>query len=123
MGVVDEGDLRQQLGSVLDAVTPSDPPVRGTVRRGKILQAGRSIGIVTGLAVVAGIGVGAPGLLRAPVSQPASPARPTVEVERACSETRQGLSQPASQPELVVTPAGQLPAAQLAAGSCAWLKP
>lgn len=123
MGITDELDLRQQLGTVLDAITPSEPPVRGAVRKGKILQAGRSIGIVTGLAVVAGIGVGTPGLLRAPLSQPAAPARPTVQVERLCSQTRPGPGERASAPEVVAARAGELPAAELAAGSCAWLKP
>jgi hypothetical protein len=123
MGVADERDLSRQLGSVLDAVTPSEPPLRSTVRKGKIIQAGRSIGIVTGLAVVAGIGVGTPGLLREQVGQAVSPARPTVVVERVCPGMRQGVSERISQPELLATHVGELPGLKLAAGSCAWLKP
>jgi hypothetical protein len=123
MGVADGRDLRQQLATVLGAITPSEPPVCSAVRKGKIIQAGRSVAIVTGLAVVAGIGVGTPALLREPASQAMSRTRPTVVVQPLCPGTRHGVSELASQPELMGTRFGELPAAQLAAGSCAWLKP
>jgi hypothetical protein len=122
MSVADERDLRQQLCTVLAAVTPSEPPVRSAVRKGKIIQARRSLGIVTGLAVVAGTGVGIPGLLHDPVGRAVLPARPTVAVERICPNTPGGVSERASSPELVTMRPADLPAAELAAGSCAWLR-
>jgi DNA-directed RNA polymerase specialized sigma24 family protein len=119
---MDMTEAEAALGTVFDAVTPSEPPVTSTVRKGKIIQAGRSIGIVTGLAVVAGIGVGTPGLLRDSVGQAVPPARPTVVIERICPNPRDGVSERTSQPELVTVRVGELPGAELAAGSCAWLK-
>jgi hypothetical protein len=122
MGIADERGLRQQLGTVLHAVTPSEPPLRSTLRKGKIIQARRSIGIVTGLAVVAGIGVGTPGLLRDPAGQAVPPARPTVVIERICTKTPDGVSERAGQPQLLTMRVGELPAAELAAGTCALVK-
>lgn len=91
MTIVDEQDLRLQISSVLDAITPSEAPVRATIRKGKIIEAWRSLGIVAGLAVVAGIGVGTPGLLHQPVRQTA---RPTVMVQPICPTPRYGVSEP-----------------------------
>jgi hypothetical protein len=122
MNVTDERDLRRQLGTVLYAVTPSEPPVKSTVRKGKIIQVRRSIGIVTGLAVVAGIGMGTPGLLHDPVGQAVPSTRKTVVIERICPNPLDGVSGRTMQPELVTMRAGELPAAELAAGSCAWVK-
>ena len=104
MSIVDERDLRQQLEGVLDAIMPPDAPVRAAARQGKFIQAGRSLGIVAGLAVLAGIGVGIPSLLNHPARE-VSRARPTVMVERTCGAV------------------GGRPSAELAAGGCAWLKP
>jgi hypothetical protein len=104
MGIVDERDLRQQLDRVLDAIMPPDAPVKAAVRKGKLIQAARSLGIVAGLAVVAGIGVGMPGLLNQPARE-VSHARPTVMVEQRCGTGE------------------ERPAADLATGGCAWLKP
>jgi hypothetical protein len=120
MTIVDEQDLRLQISSVLDAITPSEAPVRATIRKGKIIEAWRSLGIVAGLAVVAGIGVGTPGLLHQPVRQTA---RPTVMVQPICPTPRYGVSEPAHPPELAALATGELPAAGLAAGGCAWLVP
>ena len=58
MSIVDERDLRQQLDRILDAIMPPDAPVKAAARKGKLIQAGRSLGVVAGLAVVAGIGDG-----------------------------------------------------------------
>lgn len=104
MGIVDERDLRQQLDRVLDAIMPPDAPVKAAVRKGKLIQAARSLGIVAGLAVVAGIGVGMPRLLNPPARE-VSHARPTVMVEQRCVTGE------------------ERPAADLVTGSCAWLKP
>jgi hypothetical protein len=104
MSIVDERDLRQQLDRVLDAIMPPDAPVKAAVRKGKLIQAARSLGIVAGLAVVAGIGVGMPRLLNQPARE-VSHARPTVMVEQRCGT------------------AEERPAAELATGGCAWLKP
>jgi hypothetical protein len=123
VSIVDERDLREQLGAVLDALAPSDPPVGGTVRKGKIIQAGRSVVIVTGLAVAAGMAVGAPALLHRPVHEVVSPARPTVVVEQACPAGPLPVTPRPGQPALAGTRAGEPPAARLAAQSCAWLKP
>ncbi len=123
MSIPDERDLRQQLGSVLDAFTPPDPPVGVTVRKGKLILAGRSIGIVAGLAVAAGIGVGMPGLLHQPASQAVSRVRPTVMVEQVCPGAPGYAAGRPGQPVLTTVRIGELPAAELAAGGCAWLKP
>jgi len=104
MNIVDERDLRQQLDRVLDAIMPPDAPVKAAARKGKLIQAARSLGVVAGLAVVAGIGVGIPRLLNQPARE-VSHARPTVMVEQRCGT------------------AGERPAAELATGGCAWLKP
>jgi hypothetical protein len=132
MSIVDEQDLRQQLGGVLDAITPPEPPVSSAARKGKLIQAGRSLGIVAGLAVVAGIGVGTPSLLHQ-AAQEVSNARPTVMVRQICTNAPLGVRRAAGRPALVVvratappaaeSSAGGLPAAELAAGDCAWLKP
>ncbi len=132
MSIADEGDLRRQLGRALDAITPSEAPVSAAARKGKLIQAGRSLGIVAGLAVVAGIGVGTPSLLKQAASEVAH-AKPTVMVEQTCTTVRHGLQGAVGRPDLVAvraehppaveSPAGGLPAAELAAGDCAWLKP
>jgi hypothetical protein len=131
VSIVDERDLRQQLDGVLDAIMPPDAPVRATARKGKLIQAGRSLGVVAGLAVVAGIGVGIPGLLNQPARE-ASHARPMVMVEQSCGTVANGVREitgsPApvagrTEPLSAVQAAGGRPAAELAAGGCAWLKP
>ena len=128
MSIADEQDLRQQLGGVLDAIVPPEAPVSAAARKGKLIQAGRSLGIVAGLAVVAGIGVGTPSLLNQ-AAREVSHAKPTVMVEQVCTTVPHGA---AGRPDLVAVRAGQppaaqspgeLPAAELAAGGCAWLKP
>lgn len=128
MSIADEQDLRQQLGGVLDAITPPEAPVTAAARKGKLIQAGRSLGIVAGLAVVAGIGVGTPSLLNQTASE-VSHARPTVMVEQICTTEPHGAARRpalvalrADQPPATESPGG-LPAAELAAGGCAWLKP
>lgn len=120
MSIGDERELRRQLGAVLDAITPPDAPVRAAVRRGKILQAGRSFGIVAGLAVAAGLTVGAPGLLRNSASPDGgSPIRPTVMVKPLCPEATRNVRE-IDQP---VLHAEDIPGTKFAAEDCAWLKP
>jgi hypothetical protein len=131
MSIVDERDLRQQLDGVLDAIVPPDAPVKAAARKGKLIQAGRSLGIVAGLAVVAGIGVGMPGLLNQPARE-VSHARSTVMVEPRCGTAAHGVRAavggpaPASgrgEPLSAARAAGGRPAAEPALGGCAWLKP
>lgn len=131
MSIVDERDLRRQLGGVLDAIVPPEAPVRAVGRQGKLIQAGRSLGIVAGLAVVAGFGVGIPGLLNQPARE-VSHAKPTVMVEQTCATlahgVREAVSGPAglsarAEPVSAAQTAGGRPAAGPAAGGCAWLKP
>jgi hypothetical protein len=131
MSIVDERDLRQQLDGVLDAIMPPDAPVKAAARKGKFIQAGRSLGVVAGLAVVAGIGVGIPGLLNQPARE-VSHARPMVMVERSCGTVAHGAREivgsmaPVSgraEPLSAARAAGGRPATELAAGGCAWLKP
>jgi cell shape-determining protein MreC len=132
MSIVDEQDLRQQLGRVLDAITPPDPPVSAVARRGKFIQAGRSLGIVAGMAVVAGLGLGVPSLLNGSASE-VSPIRSTVMVQQACATVPTGVREAAATPGLAAqraeplpsaqSPAGGRPAAEIATGGCAWLKP
>ena len=131
MTIVDERDLRQQLDGVLDAMMPPDAPVKAAARKGKLIQAGRSLGIVAGLAVVAGIGVGMPSLLNQPARE-VSHARPTVMVEQGCGTAAHGVRAvvggPASasgrtEPLAAARAAGGRPAAELPVGGCAWLKP
>jgi hypothetical protein len=132
MSIVDEQDLRQQLDGVLDAISPPEAPVSAAARKGKLIQAGRSLGIVAGLAVVAGIGVGMPGLLNQPARE-VSHARSTVMVQQTCTTVPSGTQGTAVTPRLVSeraeprsaadSPKGGRPAAVIAAGGCAWLKP
>jgi hypothetical protein len=128
MSIVDEQDLRLQLDGVLDAITPPEPPVSAAARKGKLIQAGRSLGIVAGLAVVAGMGVGMPGLLNQP-AQEVSHARPTVMVRHTCPTVPHGAQSAAAileraEPTSAAdSPRGGRPAAAIAAGGCAWLKP
>lgn len=128
MTIADEQDLRQQLGGVLDAITPPEAPVGAAARKGKLIQAGRSLGIVAGLAVVAGIGVGTPSLLNQ-AAREVSHARPTVMVQQICATGPHRAAGRAdlvavrgAQPPAAESPGG-LPAAELVAGGCAWLKP
>ena len=120
MSIGDEQELRQQLGAVLDAITPPDAPVRSAVRKGKLLQAGRSFGVVAGLAVAAGLTVGAPGLLRHSVGPGgAATLRPTVMVKPLCPPSPPNVGE-LDQPMLH---AEDIPGTKLAAEGCAWLKP
>jgi hypothetical protein len=132
MSIVDEQDLRVQLDAVLDAITPPEAPVSAAARKGKLIQAGRSLGIVAGIAVVAGVGVGIPGLLNQP-AQEVSHARPTVMVEQACASAPRSAEGAAIAPYLATEraetraatdpPAGGRPTAAITVGGCAWLKP
>jgi hypothetical protein len=132
MSIVDEQDLRVQLDAVLDAITPPEAPVSAAARKGKLIQAGRSLGIVAGLAVVVGFGVGIPGLLNRP-AQEVSHARPTVMVEQACTSAPRAAEGPAIAPDLAAeraetraaaySPTGGRPTAAITTGGCAWLKP
>jgi hypothetical protein len=120
MSIGDERELRQQLGTVLDAITPPDAPIRSAVRKGKLLQAGRSFGIVAGLAVAAGLTVSAPGLLRHSAGLGgASPAQPTVMVKSVCAQVPRNVRE-IDQP---VLHAEDIPGARFAVEDCAWLKP
>jgi hypothetical protein len=132
MSIVDEQDLRLQLDGVLDAITPPEAPVSAAARKGKLIQAGRSLGIVAGLAVVAGIGVGMPSLLNQPARE-VSHARPTVMVQETCTTAPRGsqgaavtqrlVAERAARPSAADPATGERPAAAIAAGGCAWLRP
>jgi hypothetical protein len=135
MSIVDERELSERLSGVLDAITPSAPPVGAALRDGKLIRARRNIGITAGLAVAAGFVVAMPALLHQPGRPGATPVRPTVTVRQLCPSTRHGVRGPAREPELaarraggpeaefVAGRAGELPAAELVAGRCAWLMP
>jgi hypothetical protein len=135
MNVVDERELSERLGGVLDAITPSSAPVGAALRDGKLIRARRNVGITAALAVAAGFVVAMPALLHQPARPGATPVRPTVTVRQLCPSTRHGLQRSARQPELVAGRAGEpaaelvagraggLPAAELVAGRCAWLMP
>jgi hypothetical protein len=132
MSIVDEQDLRAQLDAVLDAICPPEAPVSAAARKGKVIQAGRSLGIVAGLAIVVGFGVGIPGLLNRPAVE-VSRARPTVMVQQTCTTVPRGAQGTAITPELIAeraeprsaadSPRGRRPAPAIDAGGCAWLKP
>jgi len=121
MSVVDERDLSERLSGVLDAITPSAAPVDATLRSGKLIRAGRNVGITAGLAVAAGLVVAAPGLFRDPAHPGMSPLRPTVVLRQVCPTVRHGGQGPARQPESVAGRAAGLPAAELLAGRAAGL--
>ena len=123
MSIVDEQDLSVRLSGVLDAITPPPAPVDAALRDGKLIRAGRNIGITAGLAVAAGFVVAMPGLLHQPGRPGATPVKPTVTVRQMCPSARHGVQAPARQLELVAGRAGGLPAAELVAGRCAWLMP
>jgi len=132
MTIVDEQDLRVQLDAVLDAISPPEAPVSAAARKGKVIQAGRSLGIVAGLAIVAGIGVGIPSLLNRPALE-VSRARPTVMVRQTCTTVPSAAQGTAATPGAAAAraepwsaadwPRGGRPAPAVAEGGCAWLKP
>jgi len=132
MTIVDERDLSERLSGVLDAITPSEAPVGATLRNGKLIRARRNVGITAGLAVAAGLVLAAPGLMHHPAHPGMSPLKPMVMVRQACPAVRHGLRGSARQPGSLAGRAGGvtaaelvagLPAAELAAGRCAWLMP
>lgn len=128
MSIADERDLSERLSGVLDVITPPEAPVSAAVRKGKIIQARRSLVIVAGLAVVAGLGVSTPALLHQAGRQAMSRAKPTVMVQQICPYVARGIRAAGRQPDVVTLraakpSAGGLPAAELAAGGCAWLEP
>jgi hypothetical protein len=121
MNVVDERELSERLGGVLDAITPSSAPVGAALRDGKLIRARRNVGITAALAVAAGFVVAMPALLHQPARPGATPVRPTVTVRQLCPSTRHGVQGSARQPELVAGRAAGLPAADLVAGRAAGL--
>jgi hypothetical protein len=123
MSVAGERDLLEQLGGALDGITPPEPPVGAAVRKGKIIQAGRSLGIVTGLAVLAGLGMGTPGLLHQSAAQAMSPVTPTVLVDHACPGAPGGTAERAGRAGLAAIRVGEIPGTQGRARPCAWLEP
>lgn len=118
MSIVDEQGLRQQLAGVLDAITPSDAPVKAAARKGKLIQAGRSLGIVAGLAVVTGLAVSTPSLLDQPARE-VSHAKPTVMVQRTCTTMPRGVWRAVIGPRPLTVPVAPPSAARPSAGGCA----
>jgi hypothetical protein len=123
VSTADERDLSERLSGVLDAITPSPAPIGATLRNGKFIRAKRNIGVTAGLAVAAGLVVAAPGLLHQPAHSGMSPVRPTVMVRHLCPTVPRGVPGPGRQLDLVAGRAGGLPAAEVVAGRCAWLRP
>jgi hypothetical protein len=125
MSIVDEQDLSERLSGVLDAITPSPPPVSATLRSGKLIRVRRNIAITAGLAVAAGLVVAAPGFLRQPAPPGGSSARPMVMIRQVCPSEAHGGRETAHRPGagLVVPRAGGLPAAEFVTRGCAWLGP
>lgn len=64
MSADSEQQIRDSLGGVLDAITPSSPPVGPVIRRGRGRRNRRRAGLAGGLAVLAGLGIVLPGALR-----------------------------------------------------------
>jgi hypothetical protein len=91
MSTDDERELRRRLGGVLEAVAPSPAPVAATVRRGKMIRLRRQVAVAAGLAVMAGVSVGVPGLLRAASHEQASAGRPKVTVNRLGPRAAEGV--------------------------------
>jgi len=75
-----EREIRDRLGGALDTVTPASPPVSAVIRQGRNLRTRRRIGVAAGLAVVIGLGVALPGIIRQVSPQPAAPAHYRVTV-------------------------------------------
>jgi hypothetical protein len=82
MSADDERELRRRLGGVLEAVSPSPAPVEATVRRGRLIRLRRQLSVAIGLAVVVGVAVGVPGLVRPVSPQPESAGQPRVTVDQ-----------------------------------------
>jgi hypothetical protein len=82
MSTDEERELRRRLGSVLEAVAPPPAPVAATLRRGRFIRARRHVAVAAGLAVMAGVAVGVPGLLRSASREQASAGRPKVAVDQ-----------------------------------------
>jgi len=92
MSVDDERELRRRLGGVLEAVTPPPAPVAATVRRGRLIRARRRVVVAASLAVVAGLAVGVPVLLRhSGIAETESPGHPSVTVNPAGPVARGGV--------------------------------
>jgi hypothetical protein len=88
---LDEQDLRQQLGRVMEVVTPSPAPVGPTVRQGRGIRVRRRAGVAAGLAAVVGVAVAVPSLLHAAAQAPVSPTPPSVTVNPAGAEAKDGV--------------------------------
>lgn len=82
MSVDEERELRRRLGGVLEAVNPAPAPVEATVRRGRLIRLRRQVSVVVGLAVVVGVAVGVPGLLRPASREPQGAGKPKVTVDQ-----------------------------------------
>ena len=91
MSTDDERDLRRRLGGVLEAVAPSPAPVAATVRQGKMIRIRRQVAVAAGLAVVAGVSVAVPGLLRPASREPEAGGRPKVTVDQIGPGAARGL--------------------------------
>ena len=91
MSVDDERELRQRLGGVLEAVNPSPAPVGATVRRGRLIRLRRQISVAVGLAVVVGVAVGVPGLLRPVSREPQGAGKPKVTVDQLGPRAARGV--------------------------------
>src|SRR5450755_1142419 len=75
-----EREIRDRLGGALDTVTPATPPVSAVIRQGGNIRARRRIGVAAGLAVVIGLGVALPGIIRQVSPPPAAPTHERVTV-------------------------------------------
>jgi hypothetical protein len=91
MSVDDERELRRRLGGVLEAVAPSPAPVAETVRRGRLIRLRRQTAVAACVAVVAGVAVGVPGLLRSLDRPPQAAGKPKVTVDRLGSKAVGGV--------------------------------
>jgi hypothetical protein len=91
MSVDDERELRQRLGAVLEAVSPSPAPVEATVRRGGLIRLRRQVSVAAGLAVVVGVAVGVPALLRPVSREPQGAGKPKVTVDQLGPQAARGV--------------------------------
>ncbi|HTW03335.1 MAG TPA: hypothetical protein VMF87_23735 [Streptosporangiaceae bacterium] len=91
MSADEERELRRRLGGVLEAVSPSPAPVEATVRRGRLIRLRRQLSVAVGLAVVVGVAVGVPGLLRPVSPEPQGAGQPKVTVDQLGPHAAKGV--------------------------------
>jgi hypothetical protein len=88
-----ERQIRDRLGGALETITPATAPVGAVVRQGHRIRNRRRAGVAAGLAVLVGLGVALPSVLRQahPHPQPAAPLHYQLTVNPPVKGARPGV--------------------------------